>query len=434
MFYFFYNLITPLLILPVVLFHLYQKLRGKNPPSLSERLGRIPDPELRKIAGRPVIWVHAVSVGETLAAKPLLVALKREYPDHAILVSNSTATGREVTGRIAGVDLNVCFPFDFSFAVGRALDAVKPQAIIIMETEVWANFTREAARRDIPVILANGRISDRSFGRYLKFSWAFRPALRLFSALGMQTPSDGERIVAIGAPQERTVTLGNLKCDIPFGAVAEAEKAAIRSRYSIPGNLAVITAGSTRSGEDPFIIEAYRRLLAERPDLFLVLVPRHPERAGEIAALLQRNALPFRRRTELASGTDASFNAGEVLLVDTVGELMNLYSLADIGYVGGSLVPVGGHNLLEPASLGIPSVFGPHMNNFREITALVLQYGAGIQVATPEELPRVWAELLADEGKRRALGLNALRMMQENGGATLRHLKAIGRYLACGSC
>jgi 3-deoxy-D-manno-octulosonic-acid transferase len=433
MFYFAYNLITPLLILPVVLFHLYQKLRGKNPPSLSERLGEIPESELRKIGSRPVIWVHAVSVGETLAAKPLLSALKTRYPDHAILVSNSTATGREVAGRIPGVDLNVCFPFDFAFAVSRALDAVKPKLIIIMETEVWANFTREAAKRNIPVLLANGRISDRSFGRYLKFSWAFRPALQLFSSLCMQSRADGDRIVAIGAPPERTVALGNLKCDIPFGAVPATEKSALRSSYAIPDNLTVITAGSTRSGEDEHIVAAYRQLLAGQPDLFLILVPRHPERADEIASLLQRNNLSFRRRTELGSGP-ATFQGGGVLLVDTVGELMKLYSVADLGYVGGSLVPVGGHNLLEPASLGVPSVFGPHMNNFREITALVLQYRAGIQVATPEELPRVWGELLRDHEKRRALGENALKMMQENGGATSRHLDVVARYLAAGPC
>ncbi|HJV35505.1 3-deoxy-D-manno-octulosonic acid transferase [Geomonas sp.] len=428
MFFVFYNIFASLLILPVTLFHLYQKLKGSNPPTLSERLGGIPAEQLKKIGGRPVIWVHAVSVGETLAARPLLAALKERYPGHALLLSNSTLTGREVSGRLPVVDANICFPFDFLPAVRRALDTVRPQVIVIMETEVWPNFTREADRRGIPVLLANGRISDRSFGRYLKFSWVFRPALQLFSALGMQTALDAERIVAIGARQDRTQALGNLKCDIAYRQVSEEEKAELRGRYTIPAELSVLTAGSTRPGEEEYVLEAYRELLAERPDLFLVVVPRHPERAAEVASILERKGLPYRRRTELQKSA-SSFAGGEVLLVDTVGELMNLYALSDLVFVGGSLVPTGGHNLLEPASLGVPSLFGPHMNNFREITALVLRYHAGIQLKKPEELAPRFRDLLGDADKRHQLGQNALTMMRENGGATEKHMKIVERYL-----
>jgi len=433
MFYLAYDIATILLLLPVALFHLYQKLSGLRPPAFSERLGKVPAAQLAKIAGRPVIWVHAVSVGETLAARPLLTALKERYPHHAILLSNSTATGREVASRLPSVDLNICFPFDFLPAVSRALDAVRPQAVIIMETEVWPNFTRAASRRGIPVLLANGRISDRSFGRYLKFSWAFRPALQLFSALCMQTGSDRERIVAIGARAERTVALGNLKCDVPFRQVAESEKAQLRDRYAIAQKLSVLTAGSTRTGEEEQVLSAYEALLAGSPDSFLVLVPRHPERAGEVAALLERKGISYRRRTSLDASAGVPFRGGEVLLVDTVGELMNLYALADLVYVGGSLVQKGGHNLLEPASLGIPCLFGPHMNNFREITALVLQYRAGIQVADNGQLAATCRDLLGDAEKRRELGENALRMMQESGGATTRHMEVIDRYLKLGA-
>jgi 3-deoxy-D-manno-octulosonic-acid transferase len=429
MFYIAYNIATLFLLLPVLLYHLYQLLRGARPPALSERLGVIPKAQLAKIGNRPVIWVHAVSVGETVAARPLLAALRERYPGHAILVSNSTGTGSAIAAGIPIVDLNICFPFDFLPAVSRALDAVAPQIVIIMETEVWPNFTREAARRGIPVLLANGRISDRSFGRYLKFAWAFRPALQLFSALGMQTGSDRDRIVAIGAPPDRTVALGNLKCDIPYRQVPQSERIGLRGRYGIPADLAVLTAGSTRSGEDEHVLNAYRELLSERPGLFLVLVPRHPERAGEIALLLERSGLPYRRRTALDGCAEVMFRAGEVLLVDTIGELMNFYALADLVYVGGSLVPTGGHNLLEPASLGVPSIFGPHMNNFREITALVLRYQAGVQVASPQDLAPICRALLGDAGRRRVLGQNALKMMQENGGATLRHMELVDRYL-----
>jgi 3-deoxy-D-manno-octulosonic-acid transferase len=431
MFYLAYNLITSLLILPVILFHLYQKARGSRPPALAERLGQIPQVQLEKIGNRPVIWVHAVSVGETLAARPLLDALKSRYPGHAILVSNSTGTGREVAGRIPSVDANICFPFDFLPAVRRALAAVDPKIIIIMETEVWPNFTREAWHRKVPVLLANGRISDRSFGRYRKFSWAFRPALQLFSALCMQTSVDAERIAAIGARVERTLPLGNLKCDIPYREVPEGEKLDLRERYSIPAPLAVVTAGSTRPGEEEFLLNAYRELLPKHPDLFLILVPRHPERCAEVVLLIERKGLAYRRRTAL-NASSAEFKPGEVLLVDTVGELMKLYALADIGYVGGSLVPLGGHNLLEPASLGIPSLFGPYMNNFREITALVLQYKAGIQVPKPEALSSAIAELITNPQKRGVLGQGALKMMQENGGATARHMEIVESYLRFG--
>lgn len=428
MFFVLYNIVASLLILPVALFHLYQKLKGSNPPPLSERLGEIAAEQLQKIGGRPVIWVHAVSVGETLAARPLLAALKERYPGHALLVSNSTSTGREVAGRLPMVDASICFPFDFPWAVRRTLDTVRPQVVIIMETEVWPNFTREAERKGIPVLLANGRISDRSFGRYLKFSWAFRPALQIFSALCMQTGLDGDRIVAIGARAERTLAVGNLKCDISYRQVANEEKAELRGRYSIPPELSVITAGSTRPGEEEFVLDAYRELLAERSDLFLVLVPRHPERSAEVAAILERKGLSYRRRTGLQKAA-SPFAAGEVLLVDTVGELMNLYALSDLVFVGGSLVPTGGHNLLEPASVGVPSLFGPHMNNFREITALVLRYHAGIQVSRPDQLAPLFRDLLADAGQRRQLGENALTMMRENGGATEKHMKIVERYL-----
>lgn len=428
MFLLFYNLATLLLFPALLAFHLFQLLAGKNPPALAERLGAVSAEQMRKIRGRKVIWVHAVSVGETLAARPLLKALKERRPDWALVVSNTTATGRAVSAGIPEIDAIVCFPFDFLPSVRHALGAVAPELVVIMETEIWPNFTREAARRGIPVVLANGRISERSFPRYRKFDWFFRPTLRLFSLLCMQAEGDLERVLAIGAPPERSVVTGNLKYDVPYREVPAAEKAQLRGEYRIPASATVICAGSTRPGEEAYLLASYQELKRERDDLFLVLAPRHPERTAEIAALLERDGFAYRRCSAL-DGWSGSFAPGEVLLVDGVGQLMRLYALSDLCFVGGSLVELGGHNLLEPASCGIPSTFGPYMNNFRDIAALVQRYRGGVQVPSPEQLTAVWRELLGDPDRRQELGRNALCMMRENGGATARHMALMDRFL-----
>lgn len=427
MFYFAYNILSIFLFIPVFLFNIYRSFRLGWPLAVAERFGFVPRSLLAKIAGRPVIWLHAVSVGEAIAARPLLKALRSRYPHHAIVVSNTTETGRTTTSGFPEVDLCLYFPFDFSLSVRAILGSVRPRIIIIMETEIWPNFSREASRRNIPLLLANGRISDRSFKRYLKFAWFFRPALRCFSAVCMQSETGRERIVAIGADPATVRVTGNLKNDIPARVVSEEDRQRLRSTYAIPADCCVLTAGSTRDGEEQYIIQAYAELAVEIKNLFLVLAPRHPVRSGEIAALLEGSGLRYQRRTALSDAT--LLHHGEVLLVDTVGEMMNLYALADIAYVGGSLVPLGGHNLLEPASVGVPSVFGPHMANFREIESLVLQYGAGIQIRTPDELATACRALITSGELRGVLGQNGLKLLRDNGGATERHMEVIARYL-----
>jgi 3-deoxy-D-manno-octulosonic-acid transferase len=427
MFFFAYNIFSIFLLFPVIIYHLYRSVSRGRPPAFRERFGYFPATALAAIQKRPVIWLHAVSVGESIAARPLLKALRKRYPGHAIVVSNTTETGRGISSTFPEKDLCIYFPFDFLPAVRSTLKNIRPELIIIMETEIWPNFTREAARRGIPVILANGRISDRSFSRYLKLGWFFRAALRLFSCLCMQTETDRERIMAIGAPDDRTLATGNLKYDIPICAAPADEKKRLRDSYTIPEDLIVLTAGSTHAGEERHVIAMYKELAATTGCLFLILVPRHPERCSEVAAILKDSGLSFSRRTSLSS--TGWFQQGEVLLVDTIGEMMNLYALSDIAFVGGSMVPTGGHNLLEPASAGVASVFGPHMGNFREITELVLQYGAGIQVETPEELIVSMRTLITSFELRQVLGQNGLKMMRDNGGATGRHMEIIARYL-----
>jgi 3-deoxy-D-manno-octulosonic-acid transferase len=427
MFFFAYNILSILLLIPVFLFNIYRSIRLGCPLATAERFGFVPRSLLEKVAGRPVIWLHAVSVGEAIAARPLLKALRSRYPNHAIVVSNTTETGKSTTAGFSEVDLCLYFPFDFLPSVRAMLRSVRPRIIIIMETEIWPNFSREAARKGIPLLLANGRISDRSFKRYLNFSWFFRPALRCFSAICMQSEVGRERIESIGADPETIRVTGNLKNDIPSHQVNEEERKRLRSHYSIPEEGCVLTAGSTRDGEEQYVVSTYKELTTNISNLFLVLVPRHPERTVEITVLLENAGLRYQRRTALSD--DHLLQHGEVLLVDTVGEMMNLYALSDIAFVGGSLVPVGGHNLLEPASVGVPIVFGPHMANFREIEALVLQYGAGIQIQNPEELTASCRSLIASAELRRVLGLNGLKLMRDNGGATERHMEVIAKYI-----
>lgn len=429
MFFFSYNILSIFLLFPVIFYHLYRSVSRGRPPAFRERFGRISAAERAVLGNKPVIWLHAVSVGEAIAARPLLKSLRTQYPRHAILMSNTTETGRAISSTFPEKDLCIYFPFDFLPAVCSSLRIIKPELIIIMETEIWPNFTREAANRGIPVMLANGRISDRSYSRYLKFDWFFRHALQQFSSLCMQTEVDRERIIAIGAVPERTFVAGNLKYDIPFHPVPDEEKTGLRRQYSIPSTLTVMVAASTHPGEEELILAAYRELLTTCDQLFLVLVPRHPERATEVAILLERMALPYRLRTMLSIEAEAEFHHGEVLLVDSIGEMMGLYALSNLAFVGGSLKPTGGHNLLEPASLGIPSIFGPHMNNFREIAALVLQYGAGIQLEAPGELVEALRSVVSSETLRQVLGQNGIKMMRDNGGATKHHMLEIARFI-----
>jgi 3-deoxy-D-manno-octulosonic-acid transferase len=427
MFFAAYNILSLFLLIPVFLFNIFRAIKHGWPLATAERFGLVSKDSLAKIQGRPVIWVHAVSVGEVIAARPLLKALRIRYPNHALVVSNMTETGRTTASGFPEINLCLYFPFDFLPSVRAILGTIKPRVIIIMETEIWPNFSREAHRRNIPLVLANGRISDRSFKRYLKFSWFFRPSLRCFSSLCMQSDVVRERIIAIGADPRNTLVTGNLKNDIPSRQISQEERERLRRQYALPNDCIVLIAGSTRDGEEPFVIAAFKELAAQIGNLALVLVPRHPVRGGEIAALLDAAGLSYQRRTSLSS--DSRVESGEVLLVDTVGEMMNLYALSDCAYVGGSLVPLGGQNLLEPACVGVPSVFGPHMENFREIEALVLHYGAGIRIQTPEELTSTWRTLITSPELRRVLGQNGLKLLRDNGGATERHMDVIGRLL-----
>ncbi|MGE3259974.1 MAG: 3-deoxy-D-manno-octulosonic acid transferase [Geobacter sp.] len=401
--------------------------RGRK-SAFAERLGWLPKDLRATLHEQPVIWLHAVSVGEVIAARPLLQGLRGRYPGHKLLLSVTTETGRGVAEHDQLADRVIYFPFDIGPAVRRVLDSVQPCVVIIMETEIWPLFTLEASQRGIPLLLANGRISDRSSTRYRRLAWFFRPVLAGFACLGMQTDLDRERIIAAGAPAERSQVLGNLKYDIPCGPVPVEQRLELRRQYAMAADNLVFTAASTHSGEEQAVLSAWRELAEQYPDARLVLVPRHPERSAEVARLVEQSGFKARRRTELA--VDRLLAADELLLVDTVGELTNIYRLSDVVFVGGSLVPSGGHNLLEPAACGVPSLFGPHMNNFKEVAALTLQYGAGVQVADAAELQGALNDFLVSSELRQVIGANGLKMMRVAGGATQRYLDALDQVLS----
>lgn len=427
MLYLLYDICLALAALVAVPLYLARGLKtGRFRQGVPERFGFLSPAKVSALSRGGSIWIHAVSVGESIAVRSLVASLRRTFPDRPIVFSTVTETGREISEKIPGIDVRIYFPFDFGFAVARVFRAVRPSLVIIAETEIWPNFLREAQRRSVPVLLANGRISDRSFGRYLRFRSLLSGPLSGFSRFCMQTEIDRERIVLIGAPPERAVVAGNLKYDIP-PVVPDADTAAeFLARFRVPGGVPVFTAASTHRGEEEIIASVYRKLLDSDRQLFLVIVPRHPERGPEVAEVLSRAGISFSRRTDPSSRV---LQPGEALLVDTVGEMMDLYSISDIVFVGGSLVPTGGHNILEPASRKLPVLFGPHMENFREIEGLILGSGGGISVSDGNELLATVERLLSSEEERRRIGRLGVRILEENAGATQRHLAEAIRLL-----
>ncbi|HZV81163.1 MAG TPA: 3-deoxy-D-manno-octulosonic acid transferase [Geobacteraceae bacterium] len=426
-----YNVLICLALPLIVVYHQYRSASRGRPAAFLPRFGFLGRDKLEILAGRRPIWVHAVSVGETIAVKPLLAELKRRYPESPIVLSNMTETGRSVAESLRDVDLVIYFPFDYPFAVTRLLATVNPRLVVIVETELWPNFLRSARRLGIPTMIVNGRISDRSYGRYRTLRSFFAAVLGDLAACCMQSREDAGRVIALGAPESRVVVTRNLKFDIPCPNFARMEREAIRNRFAIPESVFVFTAGSTHQGEDGAVLDAFAALRQSGAQAVLVLVPRHPERSGEVAGLISGRGLSYRLRSSLRDQNE-TLGEGDVLLVDTVGELMSLYAVSDLVFVGGSLVPVGGHNLLEPASMGVPTLFGPHMTNFREIAAMSISYASACQVADAGSLAREAVALFQDAEGRRLMRESGRRLIAEQGGATGLNMAVIDRLLRGG--
>ncbi|MBI2152467.1 MAG: 3-deoxy-D-manno-octulosonic acid transferase [Candidatus Rokubacteria bacterium] len=372
----------------------------------------------------PRCWIHAVSVGEAMAAIPLIHAVRRRWPDLHPVVTTVTPTGaRVVKDRLEPAATHRYFPLDFPGAVRRALAGVNPEFFLALETEIWPNFLRALGARGIPAMIANGRISDRSFRRYRLVRPFMRRILAGVTVFAMQSAEDARRVIALGAPPERVVVTGNLKTDaMPNEPGAEQ---LWRRLMGLTGGEPVWIAGSTHRGEEELLLEAFLSLRRRHPTLVLVIAPRHPERVAEVERLIRTRGLRSVRRTGLPSARDAN----AVIVLDTVGELPQLYQLSQVVFVGGSLVPLGGHNMLEPALRRKPVVFGPHTTNFREGAELLVTAGAALVVRDAKELEGALDGLLSDPTRRAAMGEAAFEAVAGRQGAVLQTLELIERFL-----
>jgi 3-deoxy-D-manno-octulosonic-acid transferase len=403
---------------------LLQALRhGKYRAGLDERLGRIPT-RLVTGAARPAIWIHAVSVGEVLAISGLAEELAKRFPQHRIVISTTTDTGQKLAQSRFGGENVFYFPLDFGFAIRPYLRLLRPELIVIAETEFWPNFLRLAHASGARIAVVNARISDRSRPGYRRFRWLLAGVLRQVDLFLTQTAEDARRLEEIGANAEKVQVTGNLKFDVPAPPTA-AVVASLRAALQRGDTSPVIVCGSTVDGEEPLLLQAFRNVLASYPRAALILAPRHPERFGEVAELLDTLGIRFWRRS-LWSGDPITSG---VLLIDTIGELAALYALADVAFVGGSLVPRGGHNIIEPALHGVPIVVGNHTENFRDIVGLFQSRNA-VRVVGPAELPLVLMELLSNPAEREELGRRGAETLRAQMGATQKTVQALEKLLA----
>jgi 3-deoxy-D-manno-octulosonic-acid transferase len=396
----------------------------------------------RRLNSAPSIWLHAVSLGEMSAAAPLVRALRLRYPQYPLVLTTATLTGRARAAALFGDAAQVRFlPYDTPGAVVRFLDRIRPCLAIIIETELWPNLFAECERRGVPLVLASARLSVKSVARYRRLGNLFRGLFTAVSLVAAQTAEDAERFIAIGAQTDRSRVVGNIKFDLSVSAEAIDKGRALRASFG--GARPMWIAGSTHAGEEEQVLAAHELLREGLPDALLLLVPRHPDRFEAVAELLRRRQVRFTRRSHGGSAGGRNGGAGggselggagpggtaQVVLVDTVGELVSLYASADVAFVGGSLVPIGGHNLLEPAALGLPVLTGPHHFNGKDIARLMLNQGAALQVGDAQELAAALARLLTDPQERRRVGAIGRHIVESNRGSVARLLELIEPWL-----
>jgi 3-deoxy-D-manno-octulosonic-acid transferase len=407
----------------------YQAVRyRKYVRSLPQRLGYLP--LSFNLDGDESIWIHAVSVGEVLTARALLPELRERYPRLRIFLSTTTMSGQEIAkNNLQYVDAVFYFPFDLGFVVNRTLLLVKPRLFIMMETEIWPNLLRACRREGVKTMLVNGRISSRSYPRYRLARPFFRRVLRDVDRFCMQGEESARRIIDIGADPSRVVVTGSLKFDSLEGpgtpAVDRGRNRVLRY-FRITAGRPVVIAASTLKGEEEPVLEAFQRIRATMTNALLIVAPRKPERFDEVERLARRSGWSVARRSELPVDSEPR---DDVVILDTIGELAQLYQVATAVFVGGSLVDAGGHNILEPAVFGKAIVFGPHMQNFAEIAQTFLDNGAGIQVRNGRELEPVLVELLSNPIRRASLGAAARALVEANRGARSKSLAVIAELV-----
>jgi 3-deoxy-D-manno-octulosonic-acid transferase len=432
--YFIYSLLLGLaflILLPRFLFDAFRN--GKYVAGFRERLGSlsaIPND------GRPVVWIHCVSVGETQAARPLVRGIRKRFPNHLIAISTTTLTGQNLAREVFNHDAArvFYFPFDWRWVVRRTLKAIDPALVLVMETELWPSFLRECKQQQIPVAIVNGRLSEQSFRRYRLIRIFMKRVLSSLSLAMMQTEADANRLRALGMDEGKAFVSGNLKFDAGTMRVNDSLAKEFRERFNLTEEFPLILAASTHASEEVLILNSFRQVILRgdwKPRL--MIAPRHPERFAEVADLLKASGLDCVRRTALPDPRDRQ---AEVVLLDSIGELNSIYPLASIVFVGGSIAKTGGHNILEPAAVGAPVIVGPHTYNFQSIVETFVKAGAIVQLQPMSDsaaivaLTGVISELLAESPRRRQIGALARSLVNENRGATERTLESISSLLA----
>jgi 3-deoxy-D-manno-octulosonic-acid transferase len=392
---------------------------GKYRAGLGERLGAVPE-RLKDEAAPETIWIHAVSVGEVLAVARMVEELKARLPDWRVVVSTTTDTGQKLARERFGESNVFYFPLDLWFAVRAYLRAFRPRLLVLAESEFWPNLLHQAHAAQVLIGVVNARVSDRSLPRYLRFRGLLHRIMQNVDVFLAQSEEDARRLVQIGAPAERVHVGGNLKFEVTASAkpqILEAFAAAVRRAEIGP----VFVAGSTLEGEEEILLECLRSIAANYPDALMVLAPRHPQRFDAVGGLLAASGLRWQRRSEWDG---QQLPVGGIFLLDTIGELASLYQFADLAFVGGSLVPRGGHNVLEAAQFGTAILVGPHTENFRDIVG-IFQKADALRVVAPESLTPTALGLLQDDAERERLGQRALEVMRAQQGATERTLSAL---------
>lgn len=409
------------LALPVILLRL--GWRGRRAPDYFKRWGERFGVSTEHVTNRPVIWVHAVSVGEVEACRPLVKGLETHYPDHDLLITTMTPTGSARVKALFDDQVLHCYlPYDLPFAVKRFLKRYQPVMGILMETELWPNLIAHCSQQKIPLVMANARLSERSAKGYARISQLTREMFTGITLIATQTQTDRQRFRELGMPADRVHAVGNLKFELSLPASLSEQAEATRAMW---GNRPVWIAASTHEGEEELILNATRRIRSTVPDVLLILVPRHPERFDRVAALSRRSGFRTVRRSE---GKPCN-SAVEVLVVDSMGELPVFYGCSDVALIGGSLIPHGGHNLLEPAALGRAVITGPHYFNFAEVTQQFIAHGAAVEVPDQTALADKVIELLGDPQQRAAMGEAGLDLIARNQGASKRLINLINRHI-----
>lgn len=397
---------------------------------LGERLGRIPA-RLRDLGDRPVIWLHAVSVGEVLAVSRLVQETGSAFPGYRLLISTTTRTGQALARERFGADRVFYCPLDLPWAVRAYLNTLRPSLLILAETEFWPNLLNSCFRRKIPVAVVNARISDRSWPRYRSLRGFWHPMLGRLNRVLAQSEMDAQRLIALGCRPERVSISGNLKFDVRSHPEGSREAEATALLKSLGSGLRFVVAGSTLEGEEAALLETWPNLLRADPDFAMVLAPRHPERFAAVAGLLQDARVSWVRRSRWKGKQLADMQQlqpGQIVLLDTIGELASVYSLAAVAFVGGSIASAGGHNPLEPAQFGVPIVMGPNYANFRAITDDLRAHDA-IRIAIREELAGVLEELLTHPQEAQGIGQRARQVFERQAGATSRSIGALRELL-----